>query len=199
MTIIKAHPIGHALPFIVKGLGLTWLNASKQVIALRRATLATYSLTYHFPSLTVKHAFMCHFLVASCRVLIHLMSFGHFIVITKSALGSSLISFAYRIAIGARSRLFDCLHLCESTLTFSKLTHLGIHHRHGHCFLHIFTHFADHFVHLSKRLLVKERIIGKWITSKSTVTSTKRFHHGAHHIFNHIALTVHAFKHAVEW
>ena len=120
VLVVETQLVGHTLPLRIEISTVLRLHIPEQVVALRGSASAPDPLSDHLASLVVEHAFMGHFLVASARILIHLVSFGDSMPPSHGPLSLSLVCLGHRVAIPIGSRLGYLLHLSKSAIACSK-------------------------------------------------------------------------------
>ena len=170
------------VPLLIKLIGVLTPHVLEYIIAVTLSTLASYTFSDHFSALVIQHAFVSHFLMASSRVLIHLVALGDFVATTKGSLCPRLVRLSHRVAVSVSFSLNASLHALEFALTHGPhVTHCL--HRISHCSLHVVSHFVHHLVNLAKGFR-EERIVSKWISCKAL-----------HHLTGHVVVVCHhAFK-----
>ena len=72
--MVKTKRIGHALPLLIERCRILSLHVLVKTVGLRELTTADDSLLDHLAAFLIECAFMGHFLVASARVFVHLVS-----------------------------------------------------------------------------------------------------------------------------
>lgn len=159
--VIKANFVSHSIPLFIKVSRLVLLKISVDIML---TLLITNFLLYYFSALTIKHAFMGHFLVTSCRVFIHLLSFSYsFSIWPNCPFGLSLIHLLNRSTVRANLRWVAVLHHLKS------ITSTPFHPHH-------IVSLTHHLVHISKTTSVEKGIV------LEGVFKSKTFEHPLRHL-----------------
>ena len=127
-------------PFPVKILIIFRLHVPVHAVTFDNFLLARYSLLDHFATFVVKGAFMGHFLVASVRILVHLVPFSDFVPFAiDGTLGFGLVGLLDGSVL---LHLGHGLDLSEPTIPFRAMMRIK-----GTSSLHYITlHAADHVI-----------------------------------------------------
>jgi len=97
VSVAKSNLMSHALPISIKLRSIALLHLPEHVVLLG---VLTYSLLDNFTALTIEHPLMSHLLVASCRIVVHLVAFvDTFSVLTSGSLRFGLVHFAHWLSI----------------------------------------------------------------------------------------------------